>query len=333
MMCIIVCLYASYTDIRYGLIKNAIIFPFAVIGIFIDTFYYIKIFPTGVRAFLLNVITMLIFSFILYMTHIWAAGDSKLLILISILIPIRITVIENGYYYGFMIVVYAFAFAFFYLIGDTIRGLIKIKGHVSGEKIWNQFKQYIKRLVINSIYILTLSKLERYIFMKQGFMNMYIQIIINICVLLLIVRIPLFQKIYILGPVSIASFGFSYFTGLWMLGKDRAIYYCIVAIFLLLEILMGEFNYEMIPTDSVKKGMILSRFTTITFTVSRIKGLPAVSTEDLRSRLTEEEAKAVLKWGKSKMGAERVQVVRKVPFAIFITLGTAMFMIVSYIFR
>ena len=54
---------------------------------------------------------------------------------------------------------------------------------------------------------------------------------------------------------------------------------------------------------------------------SKIPNLPEISHEDMRSRLTEEQAAAVVKWGKGKGGLAEVQIVRKMPYAIFIFIG------------
>ena len=98
------------------------------------------------------------------------------------------------------------------------------------------------------------------------------------------------------------------------------IHYLIVLAAMLLRLLISEYNYEEINTSNVKKGMILSMSDTMLFVNSKIKGLPTLSTEDLRSRLTDEEANSVVKWGKSKYGKKTVKIVRKTPFAIFISL-------------
>ena len=49
-------------------------------------------------------------------------------------------------------------------------------------------------------------------------------------------------------------------------------------------------------------------------------------TEDLEARLTEEEAESVHRWEKSKYGSDTVVIVRKIPFAVFLALGTLLFL-------
>ena len=101
--------------------------------------------------------------------------------------------------------------------------------------------------------------------------------------------------------------------------------YGLLLLALLLRYLLNGYNYKQIPTESVKKGIVLSIPTVMGFTSSRVKGLPQISYEEMRSRLSEEEAEAVLRWKDSKQGKENITIVKKIPFAIFIVLGEILF--------
>lgn len=113
--------------------------------------------------------------------------------------------------------------------------------------------------------------------------------------------------------------------GIQVITVRMTVHYLIVLAAMLFRLLISEYNYEEINTSDVRKGMILSTSDTMLFVNSKIKGLPMISTEDLRSRLTDEEASSVVKWGKSKSGKKTVKIVRKTPFAIFISLGVIIF--------
>ena len=67
------------------------------------------------------------------------------------------------------------------------------------------------------------------------------------------------------------------------------------------------------------------------FTRSRVKGLPEETSEDMKSGITEEQAEAIRRWKDSKYGKETIIIVRKIPFAIFIFLGTVVFLTVRTI--
>ena len=112
-----------------------------------------------------------------------------------------------------------------------------------------------------------------------------------------------------------------------IISKSMLLNYTIVFLMLLLRLFIDEYNYETIPTKEVKKGMILATSTVVLFLNSKVKGLPLSSTEDLRSRLTQEEVDSILRWEHSKYGSDSIQIVRKIPFAIFISSGTIMFLL------
>jgi preflagellin peptidase FlaK len=97
--------------------------------------------------------------------------------------------------------------------------------------------------------------------------------------------------------------------------------------------MISEYNYKTIPTSEVKKGMILSSFSTVFMSKSKITDLPDISHEDMRSRLTKGEADAVVRWGNSKNGLKEVQIVRKIPYAIFIFIGLITYSIIWEIFN
>ena len=108
--------------------------------------------------------------------------------------------------------------------------------------------------------------------------------------------------------------------------------YLLVLVVVALRSIAEKYNYKTIPTAEVKQGMVLSYGTVLLFTPSKIKGLPASTTEDIRSRISDEEAKNILRWENSKYGQAQITIVRKIPFAIFITVGTVVFVFARIIF-
>lgn len=315
-----VCFYATYTDITCGLIYNRVLIPLLVVGIGLDIVYYWQIYPDGVGTFLLNMAFTAGFSLILYMLHIWAAGDSKLLILVSILIPVRTTLNSARQYCPeVLIIAIAFAASFVYLAYDSIR--MWRKRGLNREKIAKSFRQYLMRLAMSCVYIMTLCKMESAILTRMGIDNVLISLVLNLCILLILSGIRSVWKPSVCIPVLIISIGYSLITGIWMMNQRRAIYYLATAVVMLMQLIINEFNYDSVPTEEVHKGMVLSRGSIMVMSMSKVRGLPTYSTEDLRSRITEDEAAAVKRWGKTKGSSGTVQIVRKMPFAIFISIG------------
>ena len=97
--------------------------------------------------------------------------------------------------------------------------------------------------------------------------------------------------------------------------------YVFTAILVLCQMTIRTNIYETISTFGVKKGMILSTFSSMLMQNSKVKGLPGISSEDLRDRLTEDEAESIRRWGKTPKGKKEIAIVKKIPFAVFIAMG------------
>lgn len=103
----------------------------------------------------------------------------------------------------------------------------------------------------------------------------------------------------------------------------------LVFIVILMKLFISEYNYEYINTSDVKAGMIISTETSMLFLNSRVKGLPDISNENISDRLSESECESIRRWEKSSYGSKTVKIVRKIPFAIFISLGIVTYIIVG----
>lgn len=324
-----VCVYATYTDITRGLIYNRVLLPLFVLGTAMDIAYYGWLYPVGRSYFALNVIAAVAFSVILYALHIWAAGDSKLLILITLLIPVRTTLIGERYYPEIVIIAIAFAVSFVYLVYDSMR--MWRKRGLDTDKVAQSFRRYIMRLMMSCIYIMTLYKMEGAVLPRLGITNTWVSLILNLCLVLILSGIGVVWTAKVCIPVLVLSIAYSAMTGVWLMNRTRAVYYVATAVVMLLQLIVNEFNYDSIPTDEVRKGMVLSSGSIMILSISKVKGLPTETTEDLRSRITDAEAAAIRKWGRTKESSGMIQIVRKMPFAIFITIGVAAYYLLIFL--
>ena len=84
-ICFIICFICAITDVKYGKIKNIIIFPSILIAFSLNLI--LSIYQGLTFIFLINVLMMSIVSFILYVFHFWGAGDSKFLFFIVVSVP------------------------------------------------------------------------------------------------------------------------------------------------------------------------------------------------------------------------------------------------------
>ena len=91
---------------------------------------------------------------------------------------------------------------------------------------------------------------------------------------------------------------------------------------------MNGYNYKEINVSELRPGMILSAQTVIGFAPSKVKGLPDTTFEDMRSRLTKDEVDSINRWKDSKYGSEKIVIVKKLPFAVFIFIGMIAYFII-----
>ena len=330
----VLCLITSITDIRENRISNKLLLLFGIIGIVLNIAQYT--FKTHIiwNIYFVNLIIVIVFSLLLYIFHIWAAGDSKLLIVMGLLIPANYCIINHQMIPWCVIVVaFSFGISFLYLIAESLWKFSKNRSSFSLENVKKNIYIFLFAYVKNIIYISLALKLENY-FAKDWFDNHSIVILgINISVILLVSSLEIMKKRYCILIALVISIAFSIHSGEWFLNTSRLKYYALIIIIMLIRVMISEYNYKTIPTSEIKKGMILSSFSTVFMSKSKITGLPDISHEDMRSRLTNEEADAVVRWGNSKNGLKEVQIVRKIPYAIFIFIGLITYSIIWEIFN
>ena len=318
--------YSSYTDFKKNIIENTKLTIYALAGAILLVVNFI-LHPSVMGLFFLNEIIIIILSIGLYAGGIWAAGDSKLMIVVGLLIPDYFLITPDHLNYSFMIPIYAFAISFVYLLIDTGICIVRSKGIVNIKRIKGKITASWKGLIINCIYIMLIIKLQQFFLEKYGVSLGLIQLLINICLLAVIASIPVLRKMFVVIPVLFFSLAFSAVSGIWLFSWTRLMYYFVVAGFMVVQVLIGEYNYRAIPANQVERGMVLSTISSMMMSVSPMEGLPGISNESLKSRLSEDEAAAVRKWGMTKNGVTDVLVVKKIPFAIFISAGTLLFLL------
>ena len=158
--------YVTVTDIKHGIIQNKRLLQAGIIGFFINIVYYSRFAYGFLQVYISNLIIMSILAVALYMIHFWAAGDSKLLIVLIFLFPARFydfgkQVIAPGIY-GFILI---FLLAYVYVLGDTIIQKLKQAQKIQYRTINRQFIfVFIKSYIVSFIYLNLFSQVIRLIF-------------------------------------------------------------------------------------------------------------------------------------------------------------------------
>ncbi len=320
--------YVVYTDLKRGIVENKALFITALIGILLDIIYYCGDARYYLNSFLLNYLLVSSIAVLLYSKHYWAAGDTKLLMCISLFIPGRLYDQEGVRISGLIFIMIIFLIAYIYIIIDSLIQW-KNKESVIRNRKFNKSKvpDIIKNYIMIYLIIRNLSVLYEIILGDLYKSNIAIFSLLNIVLVSLISESQyLKNKITILIMVGIYILSFIFYGGFNRINVASILKsYGIVVLILLLRYFVEGYNYKSIPTKSVEKGMVLSYTTVLFFQNSTIKGLPVLTTEDMRSRITVDEAQAIKRWGESNKGRSEIVIVRKIPFAIFIVLGALFF--------
>ena len=282
---------------------------------------------TAILSMIENVLVINVISLLLYFFFFFGAADTKLIAVISVFVPVHlyIHIINNPFCLSF-ILVFAFSISYLALVVDSIRLRIKTGKHIDAKSLAKKYCTFLYRYFCIVSYV-TLFNQVLYLLPIKNQLAFYISMIISLSVALLVNRLRILQRIWIVIPIAIAGIIFKLIVGIDLFNIQLLINYGIVLLMSLAQLLIQDYNYETIDAKDIKRGMILSLQTTLLFENSKIEGLPGLSKEDLRSRLTEEEANSVIKWSSSAKGREKIIIVRKMPFAIFISLGVVVFLI------
>ena len=325
---IMLCIGSSYTDIKFGYVKNIYLLPFFLLGIVLLVLQFLFFGAETLLDSLSSILTSLAISVILYIANIWAAGDCKLLIVLSILAPVELY--SKFYFLNFSIIfaiALAFAFSYIFLIFDSIYCGIKLKKIADIAKVKSGMKLFALNYISSVCCIIAIDNILLYFFAEFFMHYIFVLLAINVSLVILLNSLKRLDKRIIL-PIALAlavifmclrqSFGIMYLVN-----------FGLVFIVMLMKLFISEYNYEYINTSDVKAGMIISTETSMLFLNSRVKGLPDISHENISDRISESECESIHRWEKSKYGSKTVKIVRKIPFAIFISLGIVTYIIVG----
>ncbi len=324
------CGIAGYTDLKKSIIDNRLLLVAGVLEIGLNIVYYVVFAREYWKIFLINFSVMALVSILLYAFSLWAAGDSKLLLVVLLGIPARYygLSITNGLTPAIFIIVLTFSFAFLYVLGESIVLSIKNKIKPEFKKVGLNFIHSLKQYYCCAVYIAAVNYVMLLAFPHFTSTNAQLLTICNLFLSILIFKYDFFfRRIMIIVMTIVMVTAIVLYHVLRTPTKPSLIVYLYLAVIIAVRPLVERFNYKAIPTHMVKAGMVMSYSTIALFSPSKIQGLPDHTTEDVRSRITEEMAASIKRWETSKYGKEEIVIVRKIPFAIFILLGTLSFIL------
>ena len=323
------------SDLKYGVIENKIILMSSVFCITISAVYYSLFAQEYFFLFIINLISMSTVSVILYAYDVWAAGDSKLMMIVFLAIPGRFYFLNyNGVLPGFLLLIAVFSLAFVYIAGESTVLWIKNKEWKTIDKSQLNigWKPLLRSFLACVTLIFHINGLLSFLFPVFISENNALLLMTTFLLVLTVLKFPglrstVFISINCVVCLILVSLGIITIH----IGSVNYSPYLLLLLIIFIRFISEKHNYKEIPTDQVMQGMILSLKTVIKLSSSGIKGLPLFTTEDLRSRLTKEEAGNIHRWGNSANGESTITIVRKIPFAIFIASGVFVFLILELI--
>lgn len=321
------CMIASISDLRDRKIYNKNLCYGAILGL-AGVLQYYCIYYNLLLPFLSNLLVEIALAFLFFKVKIWGAGDSKLWILICFLYPFgRYYTYDYLVFPSLYILMFIFIIAYMYVLVETI--YIKVSHRFKDERKMVR-KIHWRKVITNFAFcfflIRVFHRICMLVFEKYYYANVILFTLLGFILSMYLYTVVFSEKIR----------GFVIMTGLILVMGDiimgmplltvhsiNFLSLTITAIVLISKDEMIKYNYEVIPTDTVRAGMILSYTTIMELKKSRVHGLPQFTDESAKHRISQMEAEAIKRWSKSKYGKESIIIVRFLPFGIFMALGVA----------
>lgn len=327
---------AVYTDLRWGKVLNKHLLFFLFLGIFVKSFQLYEGFEYA-RTWMLGIATGGGMALFLYGTKSWAAGDAKFYITLLLLTPCRLVKWLPRDLPGFSILIYVFSLGYFYLLAETmyliIRNIRELKS-VRSAKLKGLNGHAIRMVLVRLYLSYSLSGLLQLILFKliPNFYQSYrgVFVLAQVFVLIGIIKWTAGWKTRNLLLASTLCF---VITQISVFSEGRTL--SLTSLFVVAAVaavrMAGQlFNYQRLPVEELRAGMVLSYDSVIGFYGSKVRGLPSSTTESPKSRLNEEEVQSIFRWSQSKRGESHVRIVRHMPFAPFIFFGMILQLTLQY---
>ena len=307
---------AAFTDIRYGRVKNKHLITAFVLWIILAVIeaYFLHSSSVDIFPLALNVLFAFITSVIFYMADIWAPGDCKLYIVISLIFPVCAYAVRNGNIFPALnFVVYAFALGYIFLLAMTLTRRRYAEMNLKPDF---SIRHYIS-ILANTGTLSFLNIMINYYASDFFYSNQIL------CILSSAASVYMFRKkVYTAGKIAgfmclICILIQSISSGTLPDTFLSLIMNLIIAS--VLEIISNRMSvntYREISGDEVRAGMILSFASLWAMRKCNDPELPETTTENRRSRLTQTQADAVKNWCRDSHS--NIVIVEMIPFAPFI---------------
>lgn len=324
---VLVAIHASYTDFRFGVVKNRSIAMGCIVAIVLIVIDAFANEGKDVLIELINISIAFILGVFLYMLHIWGAGDAKLLFLLALLLPPQLYFPYDKVIACSIIIPIAFACSFLYLFVDSIVHLLVGKEGIEREVSIRNMKKVLFRWSICVLSIMLANQLLL-IAWPSAVAFPWLRVLINLCVVFICTSIHGIQNKYLLAVLVATNVGVAFVDPQAFLTRFMWLNYLLALLFILLRVFIDRFNYTSVLASDLKPGMILSNSSALRLSQINNSAVSFTTTEDVRSKLAWKDIEAIQIMGD---GIGRIEIVRRIPFAVFLSIGAIMCLVLGVI--
>jgi Flp pilus assembly protein protease CpaA len=327
---VLLCLVCIVTDLKNGMVRNRYLLLIGVPAVLLN------LISGGIRwyrepetflwqSYALAAAVPALLSVLLYALKIWAGGDCKLYLILIFALPYERslpTYFEIGP--GIWMLLLAFLFGYCFMLAESFwRMLCKRKTGQPGkqqiQQVLRGFLQYlcyyIAMIFVNQMLYFWLGRFS------GGDPDARLLFLLDFFVVFLIAKLELLKSPIIVATLLIVDILLGILEPGTIFNRQMLLIWSAVLLSGILRNFADRCNYEEIEPEHLKKGMILSSASSFLLANDRYCKFKKLSDESLRSRLTEEDVLQIQEYGKRKNAPDRVCIVKRIPFALFLGLA------------
>ena len=263
---IIACLYASYSDLKRGIIPNKLTFPLIAIGLILNSIYAFMLGELWIIIVCL-VVTGVIFAlgYLFWKMGAWAGGDVKLFTALAALIPFNPILIsyevfqvpfpvEGIYPFPLTVIINSILSILPFLLIYVFYVVAKNKPHLMSE-LTSPVKDYRKNIVL-TLVITSAVNITFLITQQVGFQIIIISLILIYILSLLISKLPNQVKAVVVSLITVAALFYNFKITIISV---IVLFISIIIIEIVRKLLTSvsrEALQDDIPLDELQEGMI-----------------------------------------------------------------------------
>ena len=316
-----ICIYAGMSDVRCGKVRNSVLIGASAVAAALTLIYFFACSHDDWLLYLENAGIVAAAALLGYAARIWAGGDCKLMLFFAIAYPVLFCFEYNDSRLTlWLFLMISLSAGFIYVIAETVIGMIRGRDKPDRAVMIPMLKAGGWIFLRSFLFVTALNLSYTAFVMPYITLHPIVYALLSIALVYGFNLVRAFGKLWIVICLALYDTVMTVVTGKLVLILYWKMYLLVIA-FMLIRVFVSGFNYEKIDVADVREGMVLARDESVYMNSFKYEGLPGISDETLRSRLTAQQAESVRKWGRSKYGKPELRIVRKLPFALFLGIG------------